>query len=212
MKKKIAAAAFAAAFFLLGGCIPSLHPLYTKDKLVEVKELSGLWTPENQGNFQVSYKSESGQPESWKFNYVGDKAYRLIHQDEQGVQAAFDVHVIKLGKNYFIDFYPSNSEEGLSPVVSDIYKMNSMQQVHLLPVHTFAKLELTSTEMKISMFDPDFVGDLLEHQQIRIKHENTANGFVLTASSEELQKFAEKYADNKEAFLEPTVLQNKMKE
>ena len=66
--------------------------------------------------------------------------------------------------------------------------------------------------MKISMFDPDFVGDLLEHQQIRIKHENTANGFVLTASSEELQKFAEKYADNKEAFLEPTVLQNKMKE
>ncbi len=212
MKKYFAVFALAALFFLQG-CIPSLHPIYTADKLVEVKELAGVWTEKKDANYQVTYKNSEGKPEAWNFNYLGDKAYSLIHEDEQGRKAAFEVHVIKLGKYYFMDFYPSDSFEGEPPVVADVHKMNNLQQMHLLPVHTFAKLEATPTELKISMFDPDFLKKLLENQQIRIKHEETESGYVLTATPEELQKFAEKYAEVKEAFLsEPTVLKNKLKE
>lgn len=211
MKKKLALLAL-AAFFIIQGCIPSLHPIYTADKLVEVHELSGLWTAENDGNYEVTYKNTEGQAEAWQFNYQGDKSYQLVHTDNKGRKAAFEVHVIKLGKYYFMDFYPSDSYEETSPVVADVYKMNDMQEIHLLPVHTFARMEITPTELKISMFDPDFLKKLLENRQIRIKHEETESGFVLTASPEELQKFAEKYADEKAAFLEPTVLKNRLKE
>ncbi|MCB0520294.1 MAG: hypothetical protein H6577_08750 [Lewinellaceae bacterium] len=200
-----------AVFFILQGCIPSLHPIYTTDKLVEVKELPGLWT--ESGNGQVTYKNSEGKPESWNFNDQGDKSYELIHTDDQGRKAVFEVHVIKLDRYYFMDFYPTESAEEGEPVIADVYKMNDMEQMHLLPVHTFAKLEISPTELKISMFDPDFLKKLLENQQIRIKHEKTESGFVLTASPEELQKFVAKYADVKEAFLpDPTVLKNRLKE
>lgn len=200
---------------LLNSCIQSLHPIYTKDKLVEIKELPGNWTrkggSQSDGNFQVSFKGPSGQPESWNFNYLGDKSYLLVHEDNEGLQAAFKVHIIKLGGHYFMDFFPTHIEDGKAPALKNVYKMNSMEVSHLLPVHTFAKLEVTATNLTISLFDPSYLEKLLEHQQIRIKHEKTDGGFVLTASSEELQKFAAKYANDKEAFFgDPIVLQNKL--
>lgn len=205
---------------LLNGCIPSLHPIYTADKLVTLKQLPGTWETkkegENQEKFQIiTPKGTSGKPETWTFMAGEDKNYLLIHEDEDGFRGAFDVHIIKLGETYFMDFYPSDMPDGNSGSPSDVFKeteqINNFTKIHLLAVHTFAKLEITGKELKISMFDPDFLKNLLERQQIRIKHEKTENGYVLTASPEDLQKFASKYANEKEAFLDnPMVLKNKL--
>lgn len=218
MKKSLKFAIVALAgllAFALGGCIPSLHPIYTADKLVEIKSLPGIWKKAedsgNDGNYKVSFKNTDGQPETWDFRHKEGKSYRLVHEDSDGLKAAFEVHIIRLGAYYFMDFYPTELDKESDPDVAMVYKMNSMEANHLLPVHTFAKLEVSATELRISMFDPDFLKNLLERQQIRIKHEKTDSGYVLTASPEDLQKFALKYANNKEAFLdEPVVLQNKL--
>lgn len=95
MKKYLAMLALATCF-IVQGCIPSLHPIYTSDKLVEIKELPGLWT--ESGGAELTYKNSDGKPELWAFNYQGDKSYELIHTDEQGKKAVFEVHLIQLGK------------------------------------------------------------------------------------------------------------------
>jgi len=216
---------------LANGCIPSIHPIYTKDKLVTVNELPGTWLDApNDVSFSKKqkvmgqekevdvtvYQQDEDRPEVWKFKAEGDKRYLLIHTDKSGYTAAFDVHVVKLGDHLFMDFFPttmpeSESKKGLGiGSLFDGEKMNGLREIHLYPVHNFAKLEVKQNQLTISMFDPEFLKNLLERQQIRIKHEKTEDGFILTASPEELQKFAQKYANLKEAFLEdPTVLSKK---
>lgn len=52
----------------------------------------------------VTIYDHAKQPEIWKFQQLEDKKYHLIHTDSEGRQAAFEAFVIRLGKNYFIDF------------------------------------------------------------------------------------------------------------
>ncbi|MBI5917699.1 MAG: hypothetical protein HY842_20200 [Bacteroidetes bacterium] len=221
MKRKLAVIISAGILIvLMNSCIPSLHPIYTADKLVTLKQLPGTWETqkegENQGKLQITTPNgPSGKPETWTFMAGEGKSYLLIHEDEDGFKGAFDVHIIKLGETYFMDFYPADMPDEKSGSLSGIFKeteqINNFTKIHLLAVHTFAKLEITGKDLKISMFDPDFLKQLLERQQIRIKHEKTEGGYVLTASPEDLQKFASKYANEKEAFLDdPMVLKNKL--
>ena len=190
---------------LLNGCIPSIYPLYTADKLVMLTGLPGEW----QQDLEASREEKKKKPEQWTFRQGEGKSYLLIHEDEDGYVAAFDVHVVKLGSYYFMDFYPGNMpDEKNGGVLDNPEKLNSFMKLHLLAVHTFAKVEMTGNVLKISMFDPDFLKHLIEGQQIRIKHEKTENGYVLTASSEDLQKFVEKYATVKDAFLDDPVVLN----
>ncbi len=190
-------------FFLLESCIPSLHPIYTEDKLVVVKELPGTWN-----DLQTDGEAKT---ETWQFRSGEGKNYLLVHTDKQGISAAFDVHVVKLGSHFFLDFFPTDlpqDEKGnsIGGIVKSLEKVNEMQSWHLLPVHTFARLEVSQNELKINMFDPEFLANLLKNKQIRIKHEKTEDGYVLTASPEELQKFAEKYATEKEAYLDNAIV------
>ncbi len=204
--KKLTALAFSGILLtFLNGCIPSLQPLYTPDKLVMLSGLPGIWHREQQEN-------KAKKAELWTFRPGEGKNYLLIHEDENGRVAAFDVHVVKLGRHYFMDFYPGSlpvdkPNGTIGSILGDTEQMNGFMKQHLIAVHTFAKVEMTGHVMKINMFDPDFLKHLLENQQIRIKHEKTENEYLLTAPPADLQKFVEKYAEEKTAFLdEPIVL------
>ena len=211
MKKSIRFASIALTgllVVLLNGCIPSLQPLYTADKLVLLNGLAAEW---KQAIDQQSDNSK--KPELWAFRQGEDKNYLLIHQDEDGLLAAFDVHVVKLGSHHFMDFYPGSIPEDMAavrnaPNFRDPETMNNFLKNNLIAVHTFAKVEISGKTLKINLFDPEFLKNLLERQQIRIKHEKTENGYLLTASSADLQKFVEKYAEEKEAFLDDPILLN----
>jgi hypothetical protein len=191
---------------LLDGCIPSLQPLYTPETLVLLDGIVGAW----QTQVSQPQNGQSKKPENWTFFKTDEKKYLLIHQDEDGRAAAFEAHVVKLGKYYFMDFYPGSIPDDLAsvrnaPGFHDPEVMNDFLKLHLLAAHTFAKVELSGKSLKISMFDPEFLKNLLENQQIRIRHEKTEAGYLLTASSADLQKFVEKYAEEKAAFLSDPV-------
>ena len=218
-------ALFALLVFALSqSCIPSIHPLYTKDKIVYLNLLEGIWTDEP-GDVQLKkhmtpqgekkdievtiHEDGSDQAEIWDFRKKDDNGYLLIHQDGKGRKAAFEVFVVKLGDDHFMDFFPIDLPK---EVGEDAYHKftNDMATSHLMLVHTFAKLIIINDEIKIEMFDPDFLERLFEQRQIRIKHEELGDGgYVLTAQPEELQKFVEKYADHKEAFIEDMIVLNK---
>ena len=200
-------------------CIPSIHPLYTEDKLVFVEDLLGEWSEEKGDRSQWEGKQitfsngEEGKvPEMWMFNKSKGKSYELVHRDENGNAAIFETYVVQLGKHYFVDFFPSDKSTAKWEHLEGFHFSrgeNEMYTIHSLPIHTFAKLNITEEKVEIKMFDPDFLQKLFEEQRIRIKHEKQGGTYILTASPTELQKFVLKYADVEEAYLEATSLKRR---
>ena len=203
-------------------CIPSLHPLYTKEKIVYLEGLEGVWADGSVEAQAKKFQTPSGEekemtiamadddgalPEVWDFRNNGNNGYLLIHSDSKGRRAAFEVYVVKLGEDFYMDFFLTDlprEDGGAKSEITDMFDTgtNDLAAIHTIPVHTFAKLIVVEDEVKIKMFDPDFLEKLFKQRQIRIKHERLDDGgYVLTAQPEELQKFVAKYGNHKEAFI-----------
>lgn len=223
MKKVLRFTVWVISLFFIQSCIPSLHPLYTSDKLVRVEALEGVWK-DIQGEKKIQKREkvlgeekdvvitlpadDTSLSSMWDFRRKDDGQFLLIHTDDSGKKAAFDIHIIRLGGDLYMDFYPAElpKEEREKDLGMFESPYNDLFSYHILPVHTFAKLKLDGDSLKIMMFDPDFLEKLLERRQIRIKHEKLEEGgYVLTAPSEELQKFVEKYGNEKEAYIRDMV-------
>lgn len=180
------------AFLLvfLSGCIVySFYPLYTQEDLFPNNLLVGSWV--------------DSDSTVWKFdfNYRGKElpknrdstAFTLNLKEKD--QAEFDsrtfrIHLIKLNNTYFVDFYLGDSGN------DDV----TFFDLHLIPVHSFAKLELKGDSATLNWFSPDWLADLIKQNRIRIHHEDNGDYILLTAKPHELQKFVVKYMDSKEAF------------
>ncbi len=80
---------------------------------------------------------------------------------------------------------------------------------HLVPAHTFAKVEISKDTIKIFQFDIEHLEDLLENGKIRIRHVRPDKDIILTATTEELQEFFIKYAEDEEAYTDPIILVKK---
>ena len=201
MMKTLKKTVIILAVLFIAGCIPSLHPLYTDDDLVFNHELIGEW-----------YDDDDPE-QTWEFTRDGENAYNLKHTDfshetkklDSGeltndtvwFTGKFDIHLIKLGGIYFMDFYPGDNNQ---------LEINELLKLHLFPVHTFAKVQFRDNEVRIFQVDPDWIDTVIKEKKIRITHEMVDDAIILTASTEELQKFFTKYADEDEAFIDPIIL------
>lgn len=190
-----------AVFLLfLSSCVVySFYPLYTEKDLFENDILLGEWF-ENDDQEVVFNEGES----TWKFEhpFIGKKedgirdkrSYVLkITAEEKGekLESEFVVNIIKLGGEYFLDFYLEDFTGGDELTLASF---------HIIPVHTFAKLTLEEDKLIINWFDQDWLADLIEENKIRIHHENNEDVILLTAKPKELQKFVTKYVNSEEAF------------
>jgi hypothetical protein len=93
--------------------------------------------------------------------------------------------------NYFLDFYVTDYLDGQDVTIFDF---------HLIPVHSFAKLEMKGNRAVIRWYDPEWLKKLITQNRIRIHHENNGDYILLTAQPAELQKFVVKYVNSEEAF------------
>ncbi len=87
----------------------------------------------------------------------------------------------------FLDFTPFDS--GLD---------DDFKDRHYIGVHTLAKLDKKGKDFKLSWLSEKVLTDLVEQKKIRINHEKIGldrDEILLTASSEELQKFIAKYIE-----------------
>ena len=138
MKTTLKKIAFYTLAILLGGCVPSLHPLFTDEQIVFDANLVGVWSEPNSKNF-------------WEFKpVVNSKKYDVIYTDEKGI-GKFDGRLGKIGSGTFIDFFPQD----INLPGSDFYKF------HLLGIHTFAKVGLSKDSLKLSVMNPDNVEKLI---------------------------------------------------
>ncbi len=222
MKSRNVLMLFVLSVFLFQGCIPSLHPLYTKEKLLLKKELKGLWIDDDNTDAEIenlffssddipmAKDPEVKTPGVWIFEEnKKHKKYTLTYYDEDRKPAIFDVHLIKLAGDYFFNFYPTDDIKiGVKGDQIDYFdkRFNDFESFHYYPVNSFAKISFEKGQVKIALFNADYLGKLLDQKRIRIKHEKTQSGYILTAKPEELQKFIQKYSDDEKAFPDPVTL------
>ncbi|MEI8078575.1 MAG: hypothetical protein WCH61_02965 [bacterium] len=72
--------------FILSGCIPSVHPLYTEQDLIFDPLLVGEWV-------------DKDGKETWTFTKSAEKTYTLRYIDEKGKTGDFVVHLLQVGIN-----------------------------------------------------------------------------------------------------------------
>lgn len=181
------------AFLLvfLSGCVVfSFYPLYTKDDLFPNDLLVGQWMDKDSAVWRFD------------FNYNGKHlpenrdSTAFILQIREKYQPDFDhqkfiIHLIKLNGTYFLDFY-------LEEYFDDDHM--TMYDLHVMPIHSFAKLELNGDSAMLKWFSPDWLEDLIKQNRTRIHHENNGEHILLTAKPRELQKFVIKYTNDEDAY------------
>ena len=188
MKKKLQLFGVGLIAALLAGCVvQSINPLLTEKEYISYPSLVGTWA-------QKEGVKEQGV---WKFEQ-NDKRYKLTHTDEKGRKATFDVAAGRIGTNVFLNFLLDDPTPGA--------EINDFAAVHLVPVHTFAKIRKTDAGLTLVAMDLEWLAKLLEENPKVIAHVLRSEGSgtnkwpLLTASTEDLQKFVAKYAADDKVF------------
>jgi hypothetical protein len=164
---------FYCTVLLLAGCLSSLHPLYNDKTLVFKQKLIGKWMGDDNG--------------IWQFKKAGDKEYELRIFDDEKEFGRFSAHLVEIKGLMFLDLFPD---------AKPLEDLDDFYKIHILPVHTFMKVDQINPKLRLQMIDYDKVGKMIENDPNMIKHEVVDDDrIVLTASTEELQNFVVGHVD-----------------
>ncbi len=199
---------------LLAGCVPivSLHPLCTKETIAYEEKLLGTWV------------EDANQPEvTWEFAHLEqnaarllpadlrdalDKCYRLNIADKDGRKGSFAACLVKLQDKLFLDVLPDRFPSG----EQDPEQMKLVYNAFFFtPVHSFARVSSIGDQLKIRLTDDDGFKKLLDAEPKAVKYDVIDDRPVLMASTEELQAFVTKYADDERLFPSEVTLTRKSK-
>ncbi|MGC8743695.1 MAG: hypothetical protein ACP5T0_07445 [Verrucomicrobiia bacterium] len=161
-----------ALLFITGCLVRSINPLYTEKNLIFDEKLLGEWKV---------------KLDVWKFSKQGN-GYLLTQIDNEGKKAEFEVHLLKLGKYRFLDFYLKEFDKDLGK------KLNSFGLLHLIPAHSFMRVEsIEKDETKLRVFSLDWLKKTVEQNPNIIPHilvhDKDYPDVILTAETSKLQDF-----------------------
>ena len=186
MKTKLRFLTVAFATVLLDGCVvQTLNPLFAEKDYASYPGLVGTWIQ----------KEDDKEQGVWVFEQDGNQ-YKLTHTDEKGSKATFKVAAGRIGTNVFLNSMIEDPTPGV--------KMNDFAAVHLVPTYTFIKLRKTDAGLTLVAMNLEWLSKLLAENPRAIAHTVRRVGDdkmpLITASTEELQKFVAKYAEDEKAF------------
>jgi hypothetical protein len=196
--KKLLIATILVAVVVLSGCLSALHPLFTEKDLVFDPHLVGSWQV---GADNEVYKFERGTPQNFGnlpegLQKLSGKAYLLTISTKTGEEGKkYYAFLARIGKHLYLDYFPTETDDQKG--YANFYKQG------FLPMHTFYRVTpgSNSDTMKIGQFAENYLRNLIDKKQIRIRHEVRFDGsYVITAPTEELQQYVVKYSDVDEAY------------
>ena len=169
-----------AIVLLMTACVPSLNPLYTKADLIFEPALVGTWVNQEDGHQTIWTVTKSGE------------GYEMVDVEEDEDPAKFDVRMVKLGDQTFLDLYPKQEIN------------NGLYQLHIIRAHIFMKVALTGDSLVVTMLDQEWLKKALNGEETAIGHLILEDGGVLlTAPTADLQEFIVKSYAHPDAFGEP---------
>ena len=169
--------------------VSSLHPFFKpKDKIYD-PVMNGYWMDGDSSIWTIQPNMRfSGfmQPE------VHDSSYTITYyEEEENTKSILTTTLFQLNGVDYVDFTPDPNED---------HSTSDMTAFHHVPVHTLARVQYCRDSILLYWYGDIWLSELFEQNRIRIKHE-TVEGFeydrqLLTASTDELQKFIKKYAND----------------
>lgn len=216
--RKILAFAFAGMIMAsLSSCITSLQPITTYDRAITDNRVIGNWTHENDG-FKIEPFPQSelakemaklppGQRELIPSITGDEKTDSIFHSKMYIVsfernKATYHMAaaLMKIGNNVFMDLFPLlMQDKKVKEDLSNPYSLNYDYQGGF----TMAKVEINSNQqLTLKFIDGSFVKTQILAGNMRLRHEKDAlfDTFMITASTNELRQFIEKYADDARVF------------
>jgi len=182
MKPKILLSLVLLAFVLSGCFVFSFYPLYTDRDLFPNTLLLGDWTDKDSVAWRFVHRpvTDANSPQK-----VDSTVYLLTMKEPGGEwkNSSFEVRVVRLNGTCFLDFYLKDYRSGTDPDWFDL---------HLVPVHTFARVTFEGNLVTLNWLDPKWLEELLKKNKNKIRHENNGNHILLTARTAQLQKFVVK--------------------
>ena len=186
-----------AVVLCLAGCLTTLHPIFTAKDLITDPRLIGNWEKAKDKS-KVIYR----QPNVNELNNLSPalqseagKIYMLDEKDEQGdIRSTYYAFMVKLGKYYYMDYYPASEKERQSA--------DNFFAAHYIPMHSIYRIEFkNNNSFNVQRLDGGYLEKLIKNKQIRIRHEVMEDGGIfITAPTEELQQYLIKYSDVPEAY------------
>lgn len=193
-------------FLALNSCVvKSLFPFYTNNTISFEKRFIGTWVDTENANWEILQFQDVLLKENkkTKASELDDEQLRIynmykngyvVYFEKDNTKSSFLAMPFKINNQLFLDFTPIEDDE-IEGLKNDLYKM------HLIGTHSLAKFDiLNDNEVAISWLSSKKLEQLLDEDKIKIKHDKVgfAETTLLTASSEELQKFIKKYMDSKD--------------
>jgi hypothetical protein len=180
-----------ALTLLLVGCTPeiSLNPLFDESKKESIlfENLAGEWKVQPTQN-----SGESDANTRWVFKRSEDgKGYDLstFSINENGNYLS-NVHILKLNDYLFVDMAPNQENP---------YK-NESKPFPTISGHIIGRIWVDENSVRIHVLDEAWVIKRIKAGTLGLDSTETPDGTILTATTEQLRKFAVDHADDKEAF------------
>lgn len=189
---------------LLSSCfVKSLHPFYTSKTIEYENRFIGEWEDENKGLWTIlPFKEKFLEEEKTPFAEMSTESQIIyekykdgyyVNYKKGGKESDYLVMPFRLKDQLFLDF---------TPLFVDSSDLSSLTENHLIPTHSLVKADLHKDgSVSMKWLDESKLTSLFENNKIKIKHEKTGvadDGVLLTATSEELQKFIKKYMASKD--------------
>lgn len=188
MKRSFIIITFLVLASMTGCLVSSLHPFFKqKDKFYD-PDMVGYWIDGDSCIWTI-------EPNRVVEQFMGtdrpDSAYHITYYEEDDKPGLFTGTLFKIKGVNYVDFYPEPHEE---------HCVNDFACWHHVPTHTLARVQYNRDSILLYWFAEEWLTDLFEQNRIRIKHETIElpeiTRHVLTASTDELQKFIKKYVND----------------
>lgn len=189
MKKALVSLTILTMLAMSSCLVSSLHPFFkSKDKVYDPAML-GSWIDGDSCIWTIEKNMIS---EEFMGPERADSTYRITYYEEEGMIGMFTGTLFRLKGNLYVDFYPDPNED---------HHLSDFTSMHHFPTHTLARIGLDSEGIMLYWYGEEWLTDLFEQNRIRIKHETIEIGadftrHVLTAPTDDLQKFITKYANS----------------
>jgi hypothetical protein len=179
-----------SAAIWLAGCGPagSLFPLFVNCDKEFDERLLGAWRFQDGAPFK--HGEDSGRMVFRKSVDSSEYEATLYDFDEKGVDLAMTAHLVRLGNYLFIDFgAPDMDKRKFSEV-----------PFPTIQSHMFGRIQLEKDSVRFDLLNDDWVREQNETGKPTLAIVRTADGLMISATTEEMRKFAAEHAEDSNVF------------
>jgi len=169
--------------------VSSLHPFYkSKDKIYD-PVMNGYWMD---GDSCIWTIHPNMVTEAFLEPEVHDGSYMITYYEDEERSSILTGTLFQLNGVDYVDFLPDPNEDHFT---------SDMTSFHHVPVHTLARVQYCKDSILLYWYGDEWLNELFEQNRIRLKHETVEmydayDRQLLTATTDELQKFIRKYAND----------------